>query len=112
MSDGSAQVLETLLKIHGLLELLAEDKIAARDAKQRKMLLDIVGSSVPMQKSVLLMNGMKTQKEISFETGANQGHLSTLVGKLRGAALLAEDAKNPTLIISIPRNFFENGITV
>ena len=107
MSDDSAKLLETVRKIHELLELLAEDKIAERDAKQRKALLDIVGASTPMQKSVLLMDGTRTQKEIHEETSANRGHLSTLVGKLQTAKLIAGDTKIPKLTISIPPNFFE-----
>jgi len=108
MVENSVEVLDTLRKIHGLLELLAEDKIAERDAKQRKALRELVGSSVPMQRSVLLMDGTRTQKELSTETSAHQGNLSTLVGKLRAAKLLVGDGKNPKLAISIPLKFFEN----
>lgn len=108
MPDNFAELLETLHKIHELLELLAEDKIAERDAKQRKALLEIVGTSVPMQKSIHLMDGTRTQKEIRAETSANQGHLSTLIGKLHTAKLLIGDTKTPKLVISIPPNFFEN----
>ena len=56
MSDDS-ELLETVRKICGLLELLAEDKIAQRDAKQRTALLEIVGASATKQKSVFLMDG-------------------------------------------------------
>lgn len=108
MSDNSAEMLETVRKIYGLLELLAEDKIAERDAKQRKALVDIVGSSVPMRASVLLMDGTRTQTDIHTETSANRGHLSTLVGKLYTANLLVGDSKAPKLAISLPPNFFEN----
>lgn len=108
MSDNSTELLETVRKIYGLLELLAEDKIAERDAKQRKALLEIVGRSVPMQKSVYLMDGTRTQKEIHTETSANKGHLSTLVGRLHAANLLVGDTKTPKLAISLPPNFFEN----
>lgn len=107
MNDQSNELLETVRKIHGLLELLAEDKIAERDAKQRKALLDIAGSSIPLQKSILLMDGTRTQTEIHNETSANKGHLSTLVGKLHTAKLLLNDSKNPKLAITIPSNFFE-----
>jgi hypothetical protein len=65
MSDDSAELLETVRKIYGLLELLAEDKIAQRDAKQRATLLEIVGTSATKQKSVFLMDGTRTQTEIS-----------------------------------------------
>jgi hypothetical protein len=108
MSDGSAELLETVRKIYGLLELLAEDKIAQRDAKQRAVLLEIVGTSATKQKSAFLMDGNRTQAEILKATSVNQGHLSTMVGKLRDAKLLVGDAKKPKLAISIPQNFFES----
>ena len=38
MNSNSEEVLGVLNKIYGLLELLAEDKIAERDAKQRAAL--------------------------------------------------------------------------
>lgn len=108
MSDGSAELLETVRKIYGLLELLAEDKIAQRDAKQRTTLLEIVGKSATKQKSVFLMDGTRTQTEIHGATSVNQGHLSTMVGKLYKAKLLVGDMKKPKLAISIPPNFFES----
>jgi hypothetical protein len=104
------RILTVLHKIHSLLELLAEDKIAERDAKQRKLLRDIVGSSIPMQKSVQLMDGTRTQKDIHTDTSANRGHLSTLVGKLHTAGLIEGDTKTPKLRISVPSNFFENNV--
>lgn len=107
MSNDFAELVDLARKIHGLLELLAEDKIAERDAKQRKMLLEIVGTSAPMQKAVILMDGSRTQKDIHLETSANRGHLSTLVGKLHAAQLLAGDTKTPKLVISLPSSFFE-----
>lgn len=105
--NNDAEVLDTLRKIYGLLELLAEDKIAERDAKQRAQLLEIAGASAPMQAAILQMDGTRTQKEISVAAGAQQSHISTLVGKLRSAKLLFEEEKNPKLTISIPSNFFE-----
>lgn len=107
MPDESSETLELLRKIHGLLELLAEDKIAQRDAKQRATLLEIAGASIPKQKSILLMDGSITQVEIHRETSFNQGSLSTLVKTLQNAGLLAGDPKKPTLAIKIPSNFFE-----
>lgn len=107
MTDNSGELLATLEKIYGLLELLAEDKIAERDTKQRRRLVEIVGTSVPMQKSVLLMDGTRSQTDIHTETAANKGHLSTLVSKLNSAKLLTGDSKLPKLAISIPSNFFE-----
>jgi hypothetical protein len=108
MSDDCSELLETVRKIHGLLELLAEEKIAQRDAKQRTALLEIVGTSAKKQKSVFLMDGTRTQKEIVTETSVNQGDLSTMVGKLYNAKLLMGDKKKPKLAISIPPNFFES----
>ncbi len=105
MSEES-QLLETVQKIHALLELLAEDKIAQRDAKQRAALREIVGGSAKMHKSVLMMDGTRTQKEIRAISLAQQSHLSALVGKLYKAKLLAGDTKSPKLVISIPSNFF------
>lgn len=107
MNDSSNELLETVRKIYGLLELLAEDKIAQRDAKQRKALLEIVGTSPTKQKSAFLMDGMRTQADILKATSVNQGHLSTMVGKLHKAELLVGDTKKPKLAISIPPNFFE-----
>lgn len=105
MGDDS---IELLRKIHGLLELLAEEKIAQRDAKQRASLREIVGASSKMQESILLMDGVQTQAQIRAKTGAHQGNLSTLVGKLHKARLLAGDTKTPKLVISIPSSFFED----
>ena len=107
MGDDSTELLETVRKIYGLLELLAEDKIAQRDGKQRRALLEIVGTSATKQKSVFLMDGTRTQAEIRRTTSVNQGDLSTMVGKLQKANLLTGDTKNPNISISIPSSFFE-----
>lgn len=108
MGDDSAELLETVRKIYGLLELLAEDKIAQRDAKQRAVLREIVGTSATKQRSVFLMDGTRTQTDIHAATSVNKGDLSTMVGKLRKAEMLVGDAKKPALAISIPQNFFES----
>ena len=107
MSEES-ELLMTVRKICGLLELLAEDKIAERDAKQRTALLEIVGTSATKQKSVFLMDGTRTQTEIHGVTSVNKGHLSTMIGKLHKAKLLVGDTKKPKLAISIPPSFFES----
>lgn len=107
MSESSVEILETLRRIRELLELLAEDKVAQRDMKQRSALIEIVGKSIAKQKSIFLMDGTKTQVEIRAVTAANQGHLSTMVGALYKAKLLVGDTKKPKLAISIPPNFFE-----
>ena len=69
-------------KMRELLELLAEPAIAQRDAKLREELREIVGSSLKKQRAVLLMDGSRTQKQIVAETCVNQGHLSSMVGRL------------------------------
>lgn len=107
MSEDLKELIETVHKIHKLIELLAEEKIAQRDVKQRDALRQIVGASVKKQESVFLMNGVHSQKEIHVKTGVNKGDLSTMVGKLHAANLLAGDKKTPKLVISIPINFFE-----
>ncbi|MEX0955273.1 MAG: hypothetical protein WDZ83_08695 [Rhizobiaceae bacterium] len=108
MPYDDSESLDLLRKIHGLLELLAEDKIAERDAKQRAALRELAGASVPKQKSILLMDGSRTQAEIRSATSMNQGNLSTLVGVLNKANLLTGDLKMPNLVISLPSNFFED----
>ncbi len=105
MSD---ELTELVRKIHGLLELLAEDKVAQRDATQRQSLRQIVGTSLKQQKSVFLMDGKHTQAQIRKITEVHQGNLSTMVGKMNKAELLVGDTKMPELAISIPANFFEN----
>ena len=100
-------LLEEVHKIRSLLELLAEPAIAQRDAKLRRELRSIVGSSAKKQQSVLLMDGSRTQKEIIAHTSVHKGDLSTMVGKLESAGLLAEGKKHPKLAISIPSNFFD-----
>jgi hypothetical protein len=107
MSESSVEILETLHKIYGLLELMAEDKIAQRDAKQRAALREIVGTSVAKQKSVFLMDGNRTQAEIHRAAPVNQGHLSTMVNKLHKEKLLGSDTKKPKLNFSIPQDFFD-----
>ena len=108
MNENSAEILQALHKICGLLELLAEDKIAQRDSKQRSALREIVGSSPTKQKSALLMNGSRTQADIVRTTSVHKGSLSTMVSELQKAKLLAGDVKKPHLVISIPSNFFES----
>ncbi len=108
MSEYETEMLQAVRKISDLLELLAEEKIAQRDAKQRAALREIVGGSKSKQKSVFLMNGTRTQTEIHKETEVHKGNLSTLIGRLEKAKLLLGDTKKPHLAISIPSTFFEN----
>jgi hypothetical protein len=107
MADNKDELLDTVRKIHGLLELLAEEKIAQRDAKQRSALREIVGTSAGKKRSIFLMDGTRTQAEIQRASSVNQGDLSTMVGRLRKAHLLDNDQKNPALVISIPTTFFD-----
>ena len=107
MADDD-EVLDLLRKIHGLLELLAEDKVAQRDAKQRTALREIVGSSQAKKDATFLMDGSRTQADIRREISINQGYLSTMVGSLQKANLLLGDPKKPRIAISIPSSFFDN----
>ena len=107
MTDEHVQLLlEEVRQMRKLLEVLAEPAVAQRDGKLRAELRNIVGSSVKKQQSVLLMDGRRTQKQIITATTVNQGHLSTMVGKLEAAGLLGSGKKHPKLAISIPSDFF------
>ena len=97
---------EEVRQIRKLLELLAEPAIAQRHAKLRDKLRTIVGSSATKQQAALLMDGSRTQTQIVALTSVHKGHLSTMVGKLDGAGLLANGKKQPKLTISVPSNFF------
>ena len=55
----------------------------------------------------LVLDGTRTQVEITKACGINKGDLSGLVKKLKAAELLKGDSKQPQLAISIPANFFE-----
>jgi hypothetical protein len=108
MNDEHASLLlEEVRQMRKLLELLAEPAIAQRDAKLRDALRNIVGASSTKQQSVCLMDGTRTQTQISAETSVNKGHLSTMVGKLESAGLLVDGKKQPKLSISVPSDFFE-----
>lgn len=108
MTEFESELLAEVRKISSLLELLAEEKIAERDSKFREALRKIVGMRPAMQKSVFLMDGTRTQKDIRTETGARQSHLSEMVGKMSKARLLLGDTKTPHLCIPLPKNFFES----
>jgi hypothetical protein len=108
MSEEHArQLLDEVRQMRKLLELLAEPAIAQRDGKLRAELQKIVGSSVKKQQAVFLMDGSRTQAQIVTETTVHQGDLSTMVGKLEDAGLLADGKKKPNLAISIPPNLFD-----
>jgi hypothetical protein len=108
MADTSAEILSAVCEIRELVRLMAEPQIAARDQKLRDELARIVGRSVPKQKSIMLMDGTRTQADIHKETGINIGQLSTLVKQLVASKLLVGEPKKAKLSISIPTNFFEN----
>lgn len=107
MSEHSIELLHAVQEIRKLLELLAEPAIAQRDAKLRSKLRELVGSSETKRKSVLKMDGTRTQTEIHAETGAHKGNLSTLVKALVVAKLVVINKNCPKLEIAIPSNFFE-----
>jgi hypothetical protein len=107
MAEHSAEILNAICEIRELVRLLAEPAIAERDRKLRDDLRRIVGSSTQKSKSTLLMNGLRTQKDIRAVTGITSGNLSTFVKQLKDAGLVLGDGKQPTLTISIPGNFFE-----
>lgn len=102
------ELLETVRKIYGLLELLAEDKIAERDAKQRSKLREVAGISKLKQAAILLMDGTRAQKDIVSAASIKSSNLSTLVSELTTAALLDDDKRFPKLVISVPPKFFGN----
>lgn len=105
--DQAELLISEVRQLRTLLELIAEPAIAQRDGKLREELRKIVGSSTKKQNSVLLMDGSRSQKQIISETSVHQGDLSTLVGRLEQAGLLADGKKQPKLVISIPSNFFD-----
>ena len=107
MSEHSAEILQAVSEIRDLVRLLAEPAIAARDQKLRSELRRIVGRSATKAKAVLLMDGSRTQRAIHRESGLNEGHLSTLVKKLKSSNLLSGDGREPRLAIVIRANFFE-----
>lgn len=106
--DHSAQMLHVLSEMRDLLRLLAEPAIAQRDKKLREALRNVAGNAGGKKaKAILLMDGKRNQAGIVNECGINQGDLSVLVKKLKGAELLKGDTRQPELAISIPPNFFE-----
>lgn len=107
MTDLSEETQLAIIEIRDLLRLLAEPAIADRDRRYREELKAIVGKSHAKQKSVLLMDGTRTQSQIRTETEVNQGHLSTLVKQLSNADLVQNNDGKPKLRILIPGNFFD-----
>lgn len=108
MVDEQTQLLR---EMRDLLRVMAEPALAQRDQKRRAALAEIAGKSVKKAKAILLMNGSRNQKTICRESGIDQGDLSRLEKALRAKELLVADEKNPTLVISLPLNFFEGADT-
>ena len=109
MDETSVEILSAIREIRDLIRLMAEPAIAERDRKLRGELRRVVGRSAGKQRSVLLMDGTRSQAEILREIQINQGDLSTLVKKLAAAKLLSGDGRRPKLAISVPVDFFGNG---
>jgi len=107
MTDDSTKMLAVLTEMRDLLRLLAEPAIAERDKKYRDA-LRVIGGKAASKKAnaILLMDGSRTQADITKACGIDKGDLSVLVKKLKSSELLTGDAK-PQLVISIPTNFFE-----
>lgn len=101
-------MMSVLVEMRDLLRLIAEPAIADRDKKFREALRVIGGSATSKTaKAILLLDGTRTQADISKACGIAKGNLSILVKKLKAAELLMDDSKQPQLAISIPPNFFE-----
>src|ERR1041384_3194894 len=80
MTDHSAEILEAVNEMRGLLRLMADPAIAERDKKLRATLREIAGSATGKKaKAVLLMDGTRNQKKIVDECGITTGNMSTLV---------------------------------
>jgi len=107
MTNVPQDVSEAILEMRDLLRLLAEPAIAERDQKRRGEIQKIIGTSIPKAKSVILMDGSRTQIDIHGETGMHKGELSTLVKRLSEGGLLVGESKKPKLAIVLPSNFFE-----
>lgn len=107
MTDHSAQIFSVLSEMRDLLRLIAEPAIAERDKKHREMVRAIGGKAASKNaNAILLMDGSRTQAEITKACGIDKGALSGLVKRLRAADLLTDDPR-PHLVISLPTNFFD-----
>jgi hypothetical protein len=111
MEDHSNEILSAVREIRDLIQLMAEPAIAARDKKFRDELRKVVGNSKPKAKAILLMNGSRMQADIRRESGMQASNLSTLVKQLAECKLLSGDGRKPKLTITVPANFFENGVS-
>jgi hypothetical protein len=100
---------QLLREMRDLLRVLAEPVLAKRDERLRVALAGLVGKSKVKAKSVLLMDGLRTQATICKESGIDHGNLSRLSKSLRANKLIEADEKHPKLVIVVPPNFFEIG---
>jgi hypothetical protein len=102
------RLLAVVEEMRDLLHLIAEPRIAERDAKKWAELKAIVGSGAKGQKAVQLMDGTTRQKDIAAAVPMSQGTLSDLVKKLSEVGLCTSTAVGPKLTIQIPPSgFFE-----
>jgi hypothetical protein len=99
-------LLAAVLEIKELVKLIAEPHLARRDQKLREALKDVVGRSSVRARVISLLDGTRTQAQISSEARVDKSDLSKLVKSLREANLLREGS-NPCLAIEVPRDFFE-----
>lgn len=96
---------ELLTEIRDLLEVIAEPLLAKRDAQARSALRKIA-KAPKRAKAVVLMDGNRSQSDITKECGIDKGDLSRLVKSLGDAGLLNADATHPHLSLKIPPTFF------
>ena len=99
---------ELLREIRDLLLVVAEPALAKRDEALREKLKQIAGKSAAKHRSILLMDGTRSQTSIKSEAKIDQGDLSRLIKALREGGLLGKDEKaQPKLTLVIPPNFFK-----
>jgi DNA-binding MarR family transcriptional regulator len=106
-----ARDVELLTEIRDLLQVIAEPALEKRDSRIRASLRAVVGTGDKKAKATLLMDGTRSQSEISKESGMDSGNVSRLVKALAAATVIAPDEKRPALLIRIPSTFFETGNT-
>jgi DNA-binding MarR family transcriptional regulator len=102
---------ELLTEIRDLLLVLAEPALAKRDQRFRGVLRQVVGRSQKKIAAVFLMDGSRSQADISKAIQIDHGQLSRLVKSLARESLITSDEKHPKLILVVPRDFFEGGET-
>jgi len=102
--NDTERLVTVATEIRDLLQLLAEPAIAQRDEKLRVVLLQTVGKSQSKRKAVMLMDGSRSQTEISQSAFLDKSDLSKLVKSMKTDGLLTENEK-PQLKIPVPPNF-------